>query len=397
MLDFRYLIRDADKISIALTRRGIEGDFLQRVQYLARHTFELRQQLEMTQARARSVARRAPVIGARVEEAKLERKKLREEHAIAERELISALHNLPNLPHPSAPNGTAESDDVQVAEHLGVGPGVVADIRQTTNEMGFDADAITQIAGAGFKVARGFGARMLRALADFALELHSRDFEELSLPALVSDVSMFSSGHLPKFINAAYSIAGERLWLAPTAEVSFCALHRGRCINAEDLPARYMAHVPCFRREVGGGGGASRFRLHQYYQVELFSVCHPSRSLGELQFMLENAEMALRRLELRYRVVELCCGRLPFSAAKAYKIELFLPHSKRWLDVSTVSLATDFLSRRSNIRVTGSSGRVHVHTLNASALACSRVWLALSEYGYGGDQKTIPAPLTPYF
>jgi seryl-tRNA synthetase len=234
---------------------------------------------------------------------------------------------------------------------------------------------------------------MLRALSSLALDLHSPEFVELSLPSLLSERAMFGSGHLPRFKNAAYHIDARDLWLAPTAEVAFSALHQGRTVEISDLPERYIAQLTCFRGEAGGGGVASQFRLHQYEQVELFSLCEPSRSIAELQFLLEKAELALRILELRYRVVEFCSGQLPFSSAKAYKLEIFLPISNRWLGVSTVSLSSDFLARRSGIRLAGVSGNRYVHTLNASALACSRIRLALLEYGYNGKIGSRPKAL----
>lgn len=393
MLDLRHLVRNADDVCEALRWRGVDAESVKRVHGLARQRLELQQQLEALQA---LVNRRSHTqhTNASAFETKVERRRLRKEREHTDKELASELHRFPNLPHASSPLGTTERDDVIVRERPS--DGAVGEVVISAVPPSLGSDVAARVAGSGFELLKGRDARILRALVTFAMELHSPEFVELLLPSLASDESMFGSGHLPKFSNAAYRVPADGLWLAPTAEVAFCALHRGDRLAAENLPARYVAHLTCFRREAGGGGASSRFRLHQYHQVELFSVCEPSRSIGELEYMLEKSELALQLLGLRYRVIEMCRSQLPFSAAKAYRLEIFLPRSGCWMDVSTVSLATDFQGRRSDIQLAGCKARNYAHTVNASALACSRVRIALLEYGYSGDSGLTPSALAPY-
>lgn len=399
MIDMQLMVRDAPRICALLEKRGVDLESMRRAMNWSQVARAKQQELEALQAFANKHQRlvRGSVPEPELLQIKQERARLREEWRRAKREMAEAVGALPNLPHSSTPNGLYETDNVIVAEYPSACCQRVNRDAQERPQKKEPASLSSRIAGAGFEVLCGDSARMLRALANFALQLHTGTFEELCLPALVSEASMFGSGHLPKFANGAYSVEGGHLWLAPTAEVAFCALHRTASLEATRLPARYISYTTCFRREVGGGGNSARFRLHQYHQVELFSVCDPSRGLDELAFMLKSSERALQCLELRYRSVELCCGQLPFSAAKAYKLEVFLPRSNCWIDVSTISLATDFLARRNSIRLIADRRRVLVHTLNASGLACSRVRIALEEHGFTGRAGAIPPALKPYF
>lgn len=392
MIDERLLAGDDDAVEFALLKRGIDLDTIRLARERTRRARAMRRDAESLRAEGNRMQR-----GETERDGLVQAKQARRAHQAAceraQADMAAAIDGLPNLPHASVPDGRDEAANVVVAEFTGIVPTNVAEVLPCGR---FDAAESARVAGTGFELLRGSDARMLRALSRFALEINANEFEELSLPALVSTAAMQGSAHLPKFAAGAYAVAGESLWLAPTAEVAFVALLRGARLKRTGLPARHMAHVPCFRREIGSGGITARFRLHQYQQVELFSVCEPERSLDELQFLLECAQRALRRLHLRYRIVELCSACLPFSAAKAYKLEIYFPRSDRWIDVSTVSLATDFLARRSDIRLSGGGG-LHVHTLNASALACTRVRLALLEYGYSSDPGAIPEALLTHY
>lgn len=395
MIDVRFLISDPHEVFSLLGRRGITHENIQRAHDKVLRARAKRRDLESIYAIKNQIDKDlAPEL--QHLQLKQKRLRLRDECENAEHQMEKELQNLPNIPLLSTPDGLHENNNLIVAEHAGNSH---TSVYHKVHEGFQNAVAIPngQIAGAGFEMLRGNCARMLRALSNFALKLHADNFEELALPAIVSQTSMLGSAHLPKFAEAAFPLEGERLWLAPTAEVAFCALHRSTCLEEACLPVRYISSVPCFRREIGSGGVAARFRLHQYHQVELFSICDPAQSIDELAFMLQSAELALRELGLHFRSTELCCGKLPFSAAKAYKLEVFLPISARWIDVSTISLSTDFLARRSNIRMTKTGRRTLVHTLNASAMACSRVRVALMEYGFAENCATIPSVLMPYY
>lgn len=384
MLDLRYLLRHSVKVSQALSSRDQS------------HAKTVRRILKLL-GRARSLRRRAraayPDKAAKFGTGGSEgcssesSARLGESYARLKKALMYELSKLPNLPDPTVPVGRHESEDRLVRQHLcsTLLPAEKGALRLVWLGQG----STRHIAGAGFELLNGDEARMVRMLATFALDLHSQYFIEVQMPALLSSRAMFGSGHLPRFEKAAYSVEGTDLWLAPTVEVAFCALHSGTKLTHEKLPARYIAHQTCFRKEVGGGGVDSHLRLHQYEQVELFSLCEPSNSRGELEFILDRAELPLRMLKLQYRVIEFCRGQLPFSSEKAYRLEVFFPRSKRWVGVSTVSLAGNFLARRSRISLAPGAGNQLLHTINGSALACSRIRQALLEYGH--NQNALPA------
>jgi seryl-tRNA synthetase len=394
MLDGRRLLNAGVAAAAGLRRRGVESDEIEAVVMRASRVVALRRELEKLRARANRNDRGALGPSDLARELKAERQSLELDFRMAESAFLEAAELLPNLPDDSAPSGLLDADNRIVDEYAGTLRVSGSDAQRREFIPTSPLTASASIAGSGFAVLRGESARLQRGLATLALELHGAVFEEVSLPALVSEQAMRASGHLPKFASGAYAVANSALWLTPTAEVAFCALHRGEVIDRSRLPIRYIAQTPCFRREIGSGGTAARHRLHQYHQVELFSLCEPKRGLDELAFLLASAQEALRRLGLRYRVVELCCGQLPFSAAKAYKLEIFLPVSGYWLDVSTVSFAGDFLARRGDIRFADAGQRELVHTINASALACSRILDALVEYGINASFEALESVLS---
>ncbi|MDX2193202.1 MAG: serine--tRNA ligase [Gemmatimonadales bacterium] len=311
---------------------------------------------------------------------------------------------LPNLPHPDAPEGDASANRVEktwgeprpagsVQPHwdLGVALGVL------------DLPAGAKVSGSGFPVLRGQGSRLVRGLANFMLDLHTREhgYTEVSVPYLVSRATMTGTGQLPKFAEELYHVASDDLFLIPTAEVPVTNLHRDELLDAERLPLAYCAWTPCFRREAGAGGRDTRglIRLHQFDKVELVRLVRPEASDAELEVITRHAEAVLERLELPYRRLALATGDTGFSSARTFDLEVWAPGVGGWLEVSSSSVFTDFQSRRAGLRYRPAAGAKpeFVHTLNASGLAFPRTIIALLEHHQQPDGTVrVPAALQPY-
>lgn len=313
----------------------------------------------------------------------------------------------PNPPHESVPPGTSAEDNVEVArwgappefpfaprDHVALGTALGA----------LDFDAAAKISGSGFVVYRGAGARLERALINFLLDLHTREhgYAEVSPPFIILRDAMIGTGQLPKFEEDMYRVPDEGgdLFLAPTAEVPVTNLHREEILKESDLPRRYAAYTPCFRREAGSYGKDTRgmIRMHQFDKVELVKIVHPDRSYEELESLRRNAETVLERLGLHYRTVLLCAGDMGFGAAKCYDIEVWAPGQNRYLEVSSCSNFEDFQARRMNLRFKGPDGKNRFcHTLNGSGTALARLFVALLENGQQPDGSVrLPEALGPY-
>jgi len=314
---------------------------------------------------------------------------------------------LPNLPHQSVPVGKSAEDNVEVRRHgeprafdftpvphwdLGPALGII------------DFERGTKLAGARFTVLGGAGARLSRALINFMLDLHTREhgYREVVPPYLANSATLLGTGHLPKFEQDLFKIAGEwDLFLVPTAEVPLTNLHRGEILDGRELPIRYAAHTPCFRSEAGSYGQDVRglIRQHQFDKVELVKLTTPERSYDELETLTLNAEEVLKRLDLPYRTMLLCTADLGFSAAKTYDIEVWLPSQKTYREISSCSNTEAFQARRANIkyRVGGTGKAEFVHALNGSGLAVGRTLIAILEnYQQKDGSVAIPAALRPY-
>ena len=261
-----------------------------------------------------------------------------------------------------------------------------------------------KLAGSGFPVLVGAGARLARALINFMLDLHTREhgYVEVEPPFVVRRDVMTGTGQLPKFEDDAYRIQTDDLFLVPTAEVPVTNLHRDEILDGAALPKGYVAYTPCFRREAGAAGKDTRglLRVHQFDKVELVRFCRAADSPAELEQITGHAEEVLRRLELPYRVVLLPAGDLGFAGAKTYDLEVWAPGVGQWLEVSSSSTFTDYQARRANIRCRPRAGEKpeFVHTLNASGVALPRTIAALLETRQQPDGSvTLPHALTPYF
>ncbi len=267
----------------------------------------------------------------------------------------------------------------------------------------FDPERAAKISGSGFVVYRGLGARMMRSLLGFFLDLHGREhgYEEVWVPALVNRASMTGTGQLPKFEDDAYAIPGDDLFLIPTAEVPVTNLYRDELLDAAQLPMAFTAYTPCFRREAGSAGKDTRglLRSHQFDKVELVRYVEPERSREELEILTGHAEAALQLLGLPYRVKLLAAGDTGFSSAMTYDLEVWAPGVGSWLEVSSCSSFVDFQARRASIRYRPAKGEKprFVHTLNGSGLAFPRTIACILEHYQNADGSvTVPEVLQPY-
>jgi seryl-tRNA synthetase len=266
-----------------------------------------------------------------------------------------------------------------------------------------DLPAGARLSGSGFPVLRGAGARLQRALIDWFLDVHTKEhgYVELRVPYLVTSETMTGTGQLPKFAEDLYQTERDALWLIPTAEVPVTNMHRDELLKLEQLPIRYTAYTPCFRREAGAAGKDTRglLRVHQFDKVELVRYETPERSRQALEELTREAETLLERLGLHWRRLQLAAGDLGFASAMTYDLEVWAPGVEKWLEVSSCSTYADYQARRANLRFRRAQSEKpeFVHTLNGSALALPRLMAALLEtYQEEDGSVTLPAPLVPY-
>ncbi len=327
----------------------------------------------------------------------------------AEEQQNDLLLRIANLPHESVPIGKDAAANRVVrtwgekpplskpADHVALGAKLNL----------LDMERAAKLSGSGFICFTGLGARLERALINFMIDLHTREhgYTEISPPFLVRRDCMIGTSQLPKFEEDMYAIETDPipglLFLAPTAEVPLTNLHREEILSAADLPKKFVAYTPCFRREAGAAGRETRgiLRVHQFDKVELVKVTTPEKSYDELESLTENAERVLQLLGLHYRVVELCTGDLGFASAKTYDIEVWSPGQDGYLEVSSCSNCEDFQARRMQLRFKDRDGKNwFCHTLNGSGVALPRLFAALIEnYQQPDGSILIPEKLQGYF
>jgi seryl-tRNA synthetase len=321
-------------------------------------------------------------------------------------QLRELLRNIPNVPHASVPVGPSAAEneeirrwgeprpfDFEAKAHwdLGAALGIL------------DFERAAKITGARFAVYRGVGAKLERALANFMLDVHTREhgYTEILPPFMVNSASLFGTGQLPKFAGDLFKLEGTDFWLIPTAEVPVTNLYRDEVLEAEALPVKHCAWTACFRSEAGAAGKDTRgiIRQHQFQKVELVKFTLPETSYDELESLTRDAEVILQRLNLPYRVVALSTGDLGFSSAKTYDLEVWLPSSREYKEISSCSNFEAFQARRASLRFRrGKQGKSeYLHTLNGSGLAVGRTWLAILEnYQQADGSVIVPAALRPY-
>ena len=435
MLSRQFVRENPEVVREALANKGVDVD-LDRILDVDEEWRELKQRGDDLRHERNEVSSKIGQLKAdgeeeaaqeaieRSQELKAELQDVEERADELESELEASLLELPQVPQESVPVGADESENVErrregFDDTRALPDDVVPhyDLGEELEILDFERGA--KVAGAGFYVAKGDGARLEHALIQFMLDVHrEQGYEDVFPPIPVNSASMRGTGQLPKFTEDAYRVEGtnedayedDDLWLLPTAEVPVTNLHRDEILLGEDLPLKYQAYTPNFRQEAGEHGTETRgiVRVHQFNKVEMVNFVRPEESDERFEGLVDEAEEVLRRLELPYRILEMCTGDLGFTQRKKYDIEVWAPGDEmddgpeaggRWLEVSSVSNFGGFQARRAGIRYRPErhESAEYLHTLNGSGLAIPRVMVAILEY-YQNDDGTVAVPeaLQPY-
>jgi seryl-tRNA synthetase len=316
------------------------------------------------------------------------------------------LLTIPNVPHSSVPVGHGVEDNVEVRRwgtppKFDFAPKPHWEVGERAGIL--DLGVATKITGARFAVYKSWGARLERALANFFLDVHTREhgYTEILPPFLVNTASLMGAGQLPKFAGDLFKVQDTDFWLTPTSEVELHNLHRDETFAEEKLPVHVTAWTACFRSEAGAAGKDTRgiLRQHQFQKVELFKFTHPDKSYEEHEALVRNAETILQKLGLHYRTMLLCTGDMGFASAKTFDLEVWLPSGNEFREISSCSNCEAFQARRASIRFKPKAGgkSEFVHTLNGSGLAVGRTWIAVVEnYQQADGSILIPEALRPY-
>ena len=417
MLDLRLIRENPSLVANELSKRGAPID-LKELQLLAKLQVELERRRSELQREGNEIGKE---VGERIrkginpnseEITKLRQKgnQIKKKVAVIEEEekrntikLNEKILVLPNLPSKHSPIGTNEKDNKEL-RRWGIplkNPKLLEHWEIAEQLCLLDTERSTRISQSRFVTLLGQGAKLERALINFMLDLHiSKGYIEVLPPVLVNTASLTGSGQLPKFAEESFRCIGDDLWLTPTAEVPVTSFHRNEILPCEKLPLKYVAFSPCFRREAGSYGRDTRglIRLHQFNKVELYWFSHPDYSEEAFIQITADAEYVLQKLELPYRVLELCTGDLGFSAARTFDLEVWLPGAGVFREISSCSICGDFQARRSSIRTKEGKSKKLIHTLNGSGLAVGRTMAALLENGQQPDGTVIiPKALIPYF
>ncbi len=421
MLDIKFLRENLDLVKAKLQQRAQSPNMEQLLEQFVRYDQERRSTLQevdqlknqrnlvsekIGEMRKKGLEAQAQNDILEMREVSTKIKEYDEKSKEIQEKLESILPLIPNIPHESVPVGKDEKDNPLVRTW-----GERRDFSFTPKphwEIGEELDILdfpraAKIAGSRFCLSKGKGALLERALINFMLDLHvsRHGYKEVLPPFMVNYDSMFATGQLPKFEDELFKISQDGFYLIPTAEVPVTNIHRDEILEENDLPIKYVAYTPCFRREAGSYGKDTRglIRQHQFNKVELVWFSHPDNSYENLEILVRNAEEVLKLLNLPYRVITLCTGDLGFSSAKTYDIEVWLPSQNTYREISSCSNFEDFQARRAKIRyrdqVKGKSQLVH--TLNGSGLAIGRTVVAILEnYQQEDGSVVIPQGLQPY-
>lgn len=418
MLDIQLLRSNIQVVVDALASRGIGFDPAP-FQALEASRKDLQTRTQDLQARRNTFSKQVGQLKSRGEDASAvlaevggigdELKANEQSLATLLDEINALLAGLPNLPHETVPIGRDESDNVEVLrwgtprrfdfevrDHVDLGAGLG----------GLDFETAAKLSGSRFSLMRGGIARLHRALAQFMLDVHTREhgYTEIYVPYMVNEASMFGTGQLPKFEEDLFAVhRGDegRFFLIPTSEVPVTNVVRGELLPADALPMKFVGHTPCFRSEAGSYGRDTRgmIRQHQFDKVELVRIEHPDHSWAALEELVGHAENILQKLELPYRKIVLCSGDMGFSAAKTYDLEVWLPAQNTYREISSCSNCADFQARRmqARVRVSGQAKNEFVHTLNGSGLAVGRTLVAVLEnYQQADGSVRVPDVLQPW-
>jgi seryl-tRNA synthetase len=420
VIDVRLLRTQPDLVRAAMARRG-KPDLLEQIDQATRLDEQARDIVAQRDAARAQVNELSKQVGTlrregRTDDAEAlqaesralgERESaLAAEHDVVQVALRDVLLRIPNLPHPDAPDGDGEHDNPVVKGPINM-PAEFGEHQRvphwdTAAALGIlDNERATKISGAMFTMQRGLGATLARALCQYALDSNADAFEEIRPPSLVTTATLTATGQLPKFADDAYSIERDDLWCIPTAEVPLTSLYAGEVIDEAQLPMRFMAYTPCYRREAGSAGRDTRgmLRAHEFDKVEILSVATPEQAPAMLTEIVDRAERLIGGLGLPYRIIEICTGDMGQSHHRSFDLEVYAPGCDNWLEVSSCSWFSDYQARRADIRYrkAGEKGTHVATTLNGSALAVPRVWAAILENFRQPDGSVlVPAALHPY-
>lgn len=421
MLDLKQIRENPQSVQERLEKRGAGQYDLQPILDLNQRQRELETSRSRLQARSNEIGK---LIGQKIKagsppdapetqqlreegnQVKTQISELEPQEKELKAEIEALLLSLPNLPSPSTPVGQSEAENVEVRrwgdEYIPQNDKILPhwEIGETLGILNFER--AVKVAQSRFVSLIGVGAALERALISFMLDRQiAAGYVEVIPPILINSRSLTATGQLPKFAEESFKCDSDDLWLSPTAEVPLTNLYRDEILDASQLPIYHCAYTPCFRREAGSYGRDTKglIRLHQFNKVELVKLVHPSTSEAEHEKLVEDAAAILEALKLPYRVIELCTGDLGFSATKCYDLEVWLPSSGKYREISSCSNCGDFQARRGSLRFkeTGKKGTQFVHTLNGSGLAIGRTLSAILEnYQQPNGTVKIPEVLHPY-
>lgn len=416
MFDVKLLRSDLAAVQAAMQNRGKQIEELNGFTELDLKRRELLQETEQLKNRRNTVSQEVAgrkrsgenadeliqemkVVGDRIKE-------LDDEIRILDESLQQILLSIPNMPHPSVPVGRTEEENVEL-RRVGEIPQFDYEVKphwEVAQELGIlDFEAAAKVTGSRFVFYKGLGARLERALINFMMDLHSDEhgYEEMLPPYIVNRESLTGTGQLPKFEEDVFKLENSEYFLIPTAEVPVTNYHREDILTNEQLPVNFVAFSACFRSEAGSAGRDTRglIRQHQFNKIELVKLVKPEDSYDELEKLTGHAERVLQLLKLPYRVLSLCTGDIGFTSAKTYDLEVWLPNSGAYREISSCSNFEDFQARRANIRFRrdAKAKPEFVHTLNGSGLALGRTVAAILEnYQQADGSIQIPEVLIPY-
>lgn len=416
MIDYKLLLQDLPNCIQRLGNRGVSKEELMQLQEDLLKKNQAIKQVEVLRSQKNQLSKKIQEHIVKKEQdlarqVKQQVQNIKENLKIQESRLIqydkqtqTSLLNIPNFPDKQAPIGQSSKDNKEILKS-NFDPKIFDskkmlphyDLMESLDMM--DQKRAGKITGSMFIILKNSGAKLIRSLISFAFDLFEQNYTELLVPSLVNSASLTGTGHLPKFAEEAYHIEKDDLWAIPTGEVPLTAFHRQEILDESSLPLNYMTYTPCFRREAGAAGQDNRGlqRLHEFHKLELVKFCKASQSQQALQDLLQDALKPIKLLQLPYRVLDLCTKDLSFSATRTYDIEVYAPGTKSWLEVSSISLFSDYQCRRSQIRYREKKEILYPHSLNGSGLATPRVLAAILENGQQADGSIkLPKVLVKY-
>lgn len=416
MIDYKLLLQDLPNCIQRLGNRGVSKEELMQLQEDLLKKNQTIKQVEVLRSQKNQLSKKIQEHIVKKEQdlarqVKQQVQNIKENLKIQESRLIqydkqtqTSLLNIPNFPDKQAPIGQSSKDNKEILKS-NFDPKIFDskkmlphyDLMESLDMM--DQKRAGKITGSMFIILKNSGAKLIRSLISFAFDLFEQNYTELLVPSLVNSASLTGTGHLPKFAEEAYHIEKDDLWAIPTGEVPLTAFHRQEILDESSLPLNYMTYTPCFRREAGAAGQDNRGlqRLHEFHKLELVKFCKASQSQQALQDLLQDALKPIKLLQLPYRVLDLCTKDLSFSATRTYDIEVYAPGTKSWLEVSSISLFSDYQCRRSQIRYREKKEILYPHSLNGSGLATPRVLAAILENGQQADGSIkLPKVLVKY-